>query len=86
MSFYDSFTALASRKIVGCSSAVVANGDSKLISGVEAEARRIVKAKYAEEWNSAGFFRRLKLLRKMNTETRELAAKLMPNVSPDALF
>jgi hypothetical protein len=76
----------SSRKRAGCSSSIVVNGYSNLVSGVDAEARQIIEAKYAEEWNSAGFLRRLKLQRVMNAEIKELAAKLMPKVSPDALF
>jgi hypothetical protein len=86
MTLNDSPSASASRKSAGCSSSIVVNGYSNLVSGVEAEAREIIEAKYADEWNSAGLLRRLKLQLMMNAEIKELAAKLMPNVSPDALF
>jgi hypothetical protein len=86
MTLNDSSNTSASRKSTGCSSSIVANGYSNLVSVVEAEARQIIEAKYAEEWNAASLLRRLKLQRMMNAEIKELAAKLMPNVSPDALF
>ena len=70
----------------GCSSGIVVNGYSNLVSGVKSEARRTIEAKYADEWNVAGLIRRWKLQRMMNAEIEELAAKLMPEVSPDAMF
>ena len=75
-----------SEKKTVCSSGIVVNGYSNLVFGVDSEARRTVEAKYAEEWNAAGLVRRWKLQRKMNAEIEELAAKLMPEVSPDAMF
>lgn len=75
-----------SGKKTGCGSGIVANGYSNLVSGVESEARRTVEAKYADEWNAASLVRRWKLQRMMNHEIEELAAKLMPKVSPDAMF
>ncbi len=67
-------------------SRIVVNGYSNLVSGVEAEARRTVEAKYADQWNAAGLVRRWKLQRMMNVEIKELVADLMPEVSPDANF
>lgn len=75
-----------SRTKTGSPFGIVVNGYSNLVSGVDSEARRTVEAKYADEWNAAGFVRRWKLQRMMNVEIPELAAKLMPEVSPDAVF
>lgn len=74
------------RKKTECGSGVVINGHSNLVSGVESEARRTVEANYADELKSAGFVRRWKLRRLMRAEIKELSAKLMPEVSPDAVF
>ncbi len=71
---------------VACGSGIVANGYSKLVAGVGSEARGIIEAKYADEWNAASLARRWKLQRIINAEIAELAAKLMPNVSPEAPF
>jgi hypothetical protein len=73
-------------KKTGYGTGFVANGYSNLIAGVGSEARRIVEAKYADEWNAAGWVGRWKLRRVMNAEIKELAADLMPDVSSDALF
>lgn len=70
----------------GLRSSIVANGRLNLFEAVESQARQIVEAKYAEEWSSAGLIRRWRLRRMMNLEIRVLAAKLMPEVSPEALF
>lgn len=78
--------ASTSRNKVRCSSGIVADGYSNLVTGVESEARRTVEAKYVDEWNAAGLVRRWKLQLMMNAEIEELAAKLMPKVSPDAVF
>jgi hypothetical protein len=81
-----SSTASESRNRDGLSSSIVANGRSNLVEAVESRARQLVEAKYAEEWNSAGLIRRWILRRTMNSEIRVLAARLMPEVSPEALF
>lgn len=86
MTLNESSNGSASRKSAGRSSSIVKNGYSNLVSGVESEARQTIEAKYADEWNSAGLIRRLKLQRIMNAEIEELAANLMPKVSPDAIF
>ena len=70
----------------GCCSGIVAGGLSNLVSGIEAEARRIVEAKYADEWNSSGLVRRWTLQRVMDAEITALVAQQMPDVSPNALF
>lgn len=75
-----------SRIKTGYRSGIVVNRYSNLVSGVEAEARRTVEAKYADEWNAAGLVRRWKLQRMMNVEIKELVADLMPEVSPNAIF
>jgi hypothetical protein len=79
-------TASASGDGDGLRSSIVANGRSNLVAAFESQARQIVEAKYAEEWSSAGLIRRWRLRRIMNLEIRVLAARLMPEVSPDALF
>jgi hypothetical protein len=86
MTLNESSKASQTRKSAVCCSSIVVNGYSNLVSGVEAEARQTIEAKYAEEWNSAGLIRRMKLKRMMNAEIKELAAKLIPSVSPDAMF
>ncbi|TWT73359.1 hypothetical protein [Allorhodopirellula solitaria] len=65
---------------------VVANGYRNLISGVEAEARQEVTAKYAEQWKSAGWLGRWRLQRLMDAEIEELAIKRFPKVSQDTMF
>ncbi|TWU43570.1 hypothetical protein Poly51_63300 [Rubripirellula tenax] len=67
-------------------SGIVADGYDRLVSAVESDARRIVEAKYADEWNASGMLRRWKLQRQMDTETAAIVAATMPDVSPDALF
>ncbi len=74
------------RATIACRSGIVANGYSNVAAGVDSDARRLVEAKYADEWNAASLVRRWKLQRLMDAEIAELAAKLMPNVSPEALF
>lgn len=86
MTLNNSLINSTSGKKTVCGSGIVENGHSNLVSGVNSEARRTVEAKYAEEWNAAGLVRRWKLHRKMNAEIEELAAKLMPEVSPDTMF
>ncbi len=71
---------------IACRSGIVANGYSNVAAGVDSDARRLVEAKYADEWNAASLARRWKLQRRMDAEIAELAAKRMPNVSPEALF
>ena len=70
----------------GKQSGFVAGGMQNLVRGVEVDVRRIVEAKYADEWNSSGLLRRWRLQRKMNREIAALVTELMPNVSPEALF
>jgi hypothetical protein len=86
MTINDLSNASASRKSVGYSSSIVVNGYSNLVSGAEAEARKIIEEKYADDWNAAGLIRRMKLQRMMNVEIKKLAADLMPKVSPHSLF
>lgn len=73
-------------KKTGHGTGFVANGYSNLMAGVDSEARRIVEAKYADEWNTACLVRRWKLQRVMNTEIKELTGNLMPDVSSEAMF
>ena len=86
MTLNNSSKSSTSRKKTGCSSRIVVNGYTNLVSGIETEARRTIEAKYADEWNAAGLVRRWKLQRIMNAEIEELAAKMMPDVSPEAMF
>lgn len=65
---------------------IVADGYERLVDGVGAEARRIIEAKYADEWNSSGMLKRWKLKKRMDAEIATLAEELMPDVSKDALF
>lgn len=74
------------RTTIACRSGIVANGYSNVAAGVDSEARRLVEAKYADQWNAASLARRWKLRRLIDAEITELAAKLMPNVSPESLF
>ena len=64
----------------------MADGCDRLISAVESDARKVVEAKYADEWNASGLIRRWKLQRKMDAEISAIVAKTMPDVSPDAMF
>uniref|UniRef100_UPI00193F2EBF hypothetical protein n=1 Tax=Roseiconus lacunae TaxID=2605694 RepID=UPI00193F2EBF len=70
----------------GHESGFVADGYERLISAVESDARQIVEAKYADEWNASGLLRRWNLQRKMDAEISAMVAEMMPDVSPDALF
>ncbi|TWT85091.1 hypothetical protein CA13_65730 [Planctomycetes bacterium CA13] len=74
------------RPTTGRESGFVADGHDRLIASVESDARRIVEAKYADEWNASGLVRRWKLQRKMDAEIGVLVAEMTPDVSPDALF
>jgi len=65
---------------------IVAGGYANLAKGYESESRRIVEAKYAEQWNASGLLQRWWLQRKMNREIAELVAETMPNVSQESLF
>ena len=76
----------ASHKKTACGSGIVIDGYSNLVAGVCTEARQVVEEKYADEWRAANLYRRWKLRRIMDAEIKELAAKLMPNVSREALF
>lgn len=67
-------------------SGIVADGYERLVSGVESEARRVVEAKYANEWNSSGLIRRWHLQRKIDADVATLVAKMMPDVSPESMF
>ena len=67
-------------------SGIVADGYKRLVSAYELEARRIVEAKYAHEWNASGIVRRWRLQRKMDAEIAAIVAESMPDVSPDAKF
>lgn len=77
---------IISRKASGRESGIVVNGLSNLVAGVDAEARRTVEAKYADEWNSMGWARRWKLQRVMNSEIQELVDQSMARVSSQAVF
>ncbi|TWU03342.1 hypothetical protein [Neorhodopirellula pilleata] len=70
----------------GRDTGIVPNGYANLAAGVNAEARRIVEAKYADQWQAAGVIGRWKLQRVMDAEINELATKLMPDVSSKAVF
>ena len=76
---------LRTRRITD-SSGFVVDGDKRLAAGVIAEAKELVKSKYAEEWRTANLMRRLKLRRKITAEAEALAAAMHPPVSPEALF
>ncbi|WP_145073529.1 hypothetical protein [Aureliella helgolandensis] len=78
--------ALAASSDTGRKSGFVADGYDRLVSAVESDARLIIEAKFADEWNASGLIRRWKLHRKMNAEIAMLVAEMMPDVSPDALF
>ena len=65
---------------------IVADGYRRLASCVESDARCIVEAKYADEWNASGFVQRLALKRKMKAEISDIVTETLPDVSPDALF
>jgi hypothetical protein len=77
---------LAAPSDTGRESGFVADGYDRLVSAVESDARLIVETKYADEWNASGLIRRWKLQRKMDAEISVLVSKMMPDVSPDALF
>ncbi|MCC9602227.1 hypothetical protein LOC67_16855 [Stieleria sp. JC731] len=70
----------------GRESCFVAGGYDRLFSAVESDARQIVEAEYADEWNASGLIRRWKLQRKMDAEISVIVAEIMPDVSPAALF
>ena len=65
---------------------IVADGYERLVSAYELEARRIVEAKYAHEWNASGIIRRRRLQRKMDAEIAAIVAAPMPDVSTDTVF
>ncbi|TWU51495.1 hypothetical protein [Rubripirellula reticaptiva] len=77
---------LAASPDIGRESGFVVDGHDRLTAAVESDARLIVEAKYADEWNASGLIRRWKLQRKMDAEISVLVAEMMPDVSPDALF
>lgn len=64
----------------------VASGRGNLLKVFEAEARKIVEAKYTDEWNSAGFFRRWILRRIMTAEIADIVAKRNANNGRDTLY
>ena len=68
------------------SSGFVADGYERLVNAHEIDARRIVEAKYADEWNASGIVRRWKLQRKMDAEIAEIVARSVPDVSLETLF
>jgi len=70
----------------GIQPGIVAGGKANLVKGYESESRRIVEAKYAEQWNASGLLQRWWLQRKMEREIAELIAQSMPNVTHEALF
>ncbi|XZE52102.1 hypothetical protein SH139x_003784 [Planctomycetaceae bacterium SH139] len=65
---------------------IVVDGYERLVHGVEAEARRTIEAKYADELNSAGMLKRWKLKRRIDAEIATLVEELMSHVSKDGLF
>ncbi|WP_153555725.1 hypothetical protein [Roseimaritima sediminicola] len=69
-----------------CQSGFVADGYERLENDARCRARRIVEAKYAEQWNASGILNRWKLQRQMDAEIAAIAHKMMPDVSPHALF
>lgn len=77
---------IRSRQMAGRGPGIVVNGHLNLVSGAEAEARRIVEAKYAAEWNSLGWIHRWKLQRVMDSEIKELVNASMDKISSHAVF
>jgi len=67
-------------------SAIVHGGYRNLSKGVRDEARREVEARYAEEWNEAGWIRRWQLRKQMDREIEVIAAMNMPDVSEQTMF
>ena len=67
-------------------SGFVADGYDHLVSHAEAEARRIVEERYADEWNRSGLIRRWGLQRKMKLEIDKLVAEMLPDVSDESCF
>jgi len=80
------FENFSTRCGAGCGPRIVANGHRNLAAGVREEARRVVEAKYAEQWNTSGLVRRWKLQRIMNAEINELVAERMPECSSKTMF
>ena len=67
-------------------SGIVADGNRRLAQGIEAEVRREVEAKYADEWNGSGLWNRWRLQKKIDKEVADILSRRLSNVSPESLF
>lgn len=65
---------------------LLADGYERLMDGEEAKIRAKVEAKYAEQWNASGWFKRWFLFRKIKREIAQHVAERTECVSREALF
>jgi len=67
-------------------SGFVADGHQHALDGIEAEVRRKIEQKYADELNASGFVQRWILMQKIEREIAASVAEHSAHISPESLF
>ena len=64
----------------------VADGYERALERIEADVRREIEGKYADEWNASGLVKRWFLLRRIDREIAEGVAERSQHISPTSMF
>ncbi|QEG02110.1 hypothetical protein Mal15_61930 [Stieleria maiorica] len=64
----------------------VSDGYERAIAGIEAEVRPEIEARYADEWNAAGIFRRRVLRRQIEKEVDRAIEARSDQAPPDGMY